>query len=52
MNLKDNSKNSIFSKFDVLHGTGKIFIILFLTQIIQYWKTENVDNFDITTHIH
>ena len=49
MNLKDNNENWIFSEFDVLYSTGKIFIILFSAQIIQYWKTENVDNFDITT---
>ena len=36
-------------KFDLPWIWWKIFIIWVL--LIQYWKTENVDNFDITTHV-
>ena len=35
-----------------LYVSRNIFIIWFLVQILQNWKTENVDNFDITTHVH
>ena len=33
------------------YGTRKIYIIWF-AKILQYWKIENVDNFDITTHVN
>ena len=30
----------------------KIFTIKILAQILQYWKTEKVNNFDIATQVH